>query len=687
MATSDEERKKPSSDDQDTADYGAVPVTPSGTLLKDRYLLIRQLNQGGFGTVHLAQDQQMHGRSVVVKIQINQRVDDPWFERKFNEEVRALSMIDHPGVVVAIDSGRTPDGLPFLVMQYVDGVTLRAVMSPEGMPLDRAAAILKQVGDALAAAHEKGIWHRDLKPENLMLQNLPTAGERVRLIDFGIATVADLKNKYQTTTRVAGSFLYMAPEQALGQASAATDIYAMGLIAYEMLTGRRPFIAENSMQLAALQREGVRVKPSDLRPAVPVSAERLILRSLEYEPSKRPTDARAFGNQLHDALLDSDATRITERPVKRGGRGREAWFAAATFALAAALGGGAYFASRTKPQPPKSDPAVKAQPQAPAQDAAAEQAIELAFWNSVKDSSEPQLYREYLSKYPEGRFASLANAKIAILTRKTAPKIEVAKVPNQAHEDEVELAFWNSVKDGTEPQLYQDYLEKYPHGRFESVARTKLEILAKKNQPKSGRPPRGVPGSGPDLGNLMAVNPKIAAEVTDWNALKDVHDPRPYRDFLAKYPGGMFSTVAKLKLSSLTRKDGVPDLGPFGIPIPPTPPDHDSDRDPDHDRERHSLPPTRVAVDPDSYNGPRLGELHWNGDISKHGAVVIQGGKASTGHLTNDLPRVPVTVEVVTPGVVVAEPPLARNHWDRLVLRNASGSTINDFVVRWKVVK
>jgi serine/threonine-protein kinase len=205
------------SDDQDTADYGTAPAVPSGLLLKDRYLLIRQLNEGGFGTVHLAQDQQMHGRSVVVKVQTNQVVDDPWFERKFNEEVRALSMIDHPGVVVAIDSGRTPDGKPFLVMQYVDGVTLRAVMTPEGMPLDRVAGILKQVGDSLGAAHEKGIWHRDLKPENLMLQSVGSSGERVRLIDFGIATVADLKNKYQTTTRVAGSFLYMAPEQALGR--------------------------------------------------------------------------------------------------------------------------------------------------------------------------------------------------------------------------------------------------------------------------------------------------------------------------------------------------------------------------------------------------------------------------------------------------------------------------------------
>jgi serine/threonine protein kinase len=675
MATGDEERKAPSSDDQDTADYGSAPGTP-GRLLKDRYLLIRQLNEGGFGTVHLAHDQQMHGRPVVVKIQINQKVDDPWFERKFNEEVRALSMIDHPGVVIAIDSGRTPEGMPFLVMQYVDGVTLRAVMSPEGMPLDRAAAILKQVGDALAAAHEKGIWHRDLKPENLMLQNSPASGERVRLIDFGIATVADLRNKYQTTTRVAGSFLYMAPEQALGQASAATDIYAMGLIAYEMLTGRRPFIADNQIQLAALQREGVRVKPSALRPAVPMAAERLILRSLEFEPSKRPADARAFGQQLHDALLDSDATRVTERRLEPAAWHRKLRLAVTAFALGAVLAGGAYLASRNKPSLPGSLPGsdtaktndtaktdVPAKAAAPVQDAAAERAIELAFWDSVKDSAEPQLYREYLAKYPQGRFASLANAKIAILERKAAPKPEAAKVPNQAHEDEMELAFWNSVKDATEPQLYQDYLEKYPHGRFESLARTKLEMLSKKGPPKGPRSPRPGPPALPDLGNLAAINPKMAAEVADWTSLVNVSDPQAYRDFLAKYPNGMFATVAKIKLDALTK----PDL--------------------DDDRERRPPPTPRPPVDPETYNGPSQGELHWTGVTSKHGDIVVRAGKVSSGALSGDLPRVPVTVEVATQGVVVAEPPNPRNHWDRLILRNVSGSPVNDIVVRWKVAK
>ncbi|HME11091.1 MAG TPA: serine/threonine-protein kinase, partial [Bryobacteraceae bacterium] len=452
MAADEHAPKVPSTDHEDTVVFensSALPagtILPAGTLLKDRYLLIRLLNEGGFGAVYLAHDQQMHGRPVVVKIQIDRKVDDPWFERKFNEEVRALSMIDHPGVVVAIDSGRTPDGKLFLVMQYVDGITLRAVMSPEGIPLDRAAKILQQVGHALGAAHEKGIWHRDLKPENLMLEPTASSGERVRLIDFGIATVADLADKFQTNTRVAGSDPYMAPEQRFGQPSALTDIYAMGLIAYEIVTGRKPFVAENAVQLVALQQAGVRVKPSDLRPALPLAAERLILQSLEYEPAKRPRDAREFGDRLHAALLDSEVTRITSSPDTRTVGSRKKWMIGSLAAAGALAVAGVYYDSHREPQPvPKQEPPAKSE--APAQDAASEQAIELAFWNSVKDSTEPQLYREYLAAYPEGRFKSLAKAKLEILARNQAAKPEAtqtaarAKADNDAHEQETELTF------------------------------------------------------------------------------------------------------------------------------------------------------------------------------------------------------------------------------------------------------
>ncbi len=560
MATDEHVPKVPSTDHEDTVVFENSSALQAGTLLKDRYLLGRLLSQGGFGAVYLAHDQQMHGRPVVVKIQIDKKMDDPWFERKFNEEVRALSMIDHPGVVVAIDSGRTNDGKLFLVMQYVDGITLRAVMSPEGIPLDRAAKILQQVGHALGAAHEKGVWHRDLKPENLMLEPTASSGERVRLIDFGIATVADLADKFQTNTRVAGSDPYMAPEQRFGQPTALTDIYAMGLIAYEMVTGRKPFMAENAVQLVALQRAGVRVKPSDLRPALSIAADRWILQSLEYEPAKRPQDAREFGDRLHDALMGSDVTRITSSPDARPGGSRKKWVIGSVAAALAVVLAGVYYESRSEPRPvAKQAPAAKSE--GPVKDAAAEQAVEMEFWNSVKDSTEPQLYREYLAAYPQGRFTSLARAKLDILARKEPPKPQAtptaapANANDEAQEQAVELAFWNSVRYSTEPQLYRDYLEKYPHGQFESVARAKLDILTKRAERKTARAQHQVSiPDMPDLGDLGIPGVKMPPDFTDFVKLKDTEDPQAYRDYLAKYPNGKFAVVARLKLAAIERK-------------------------------------------------------------------------------------------------------------------------------------
>src|SRR5438270_6928037 len=144
-----------------------APAIGVGSLLKERYLIVRELGRGGFGKVFLAHDRQLHNRPAVIKIQLDHPVEDPWFERKFGEELRALALIDHPGVVGVLDSGRTEDGKLFLVMQYIEGSTLRAILTPEGLPLDRVASLVHQIGQALGAAHDKKVWHRDLKPENI----------------------------------------------------------------------------------------------------------------------------------------------------------------------------------------------------------------------------------------------------------------------------------------------------------------------------------------------------------------------------------------------------------------------------------------------------------------------------------------------------------------------------------------
>src|SRR4029079_6867780 len=135
-------------------------------------------------------------------------------------------------VVGALDSGVTSDGSPFLVMQYVEGRSLKDAIPPEGLPYDHAAHVLRQIGHALAAAHARNIWHRDLKPANIMLQRTADGGEYARLIDFGIASVRDSRSRSEIRTMAAGTLSYMAPEQLEGRVSAASDVYAFAVIAY-----------------------------------------------------------------------------------------------------------------------------------------------------------------------------------------------------------------------------------------------------------------------------------------------------------------------------------------------------------------------------------------------------------------------------------------------------------------------
>ncbi len=412
--------REPESSDNRSPDDSTVSMPPPsmgpGSVLKDRYRIVRELSRGGFGRVFLAHDRQLHDRPVVVKIKLDHAVEDPWFERKFSEELRALTLIDHPGVVGALDSGRTEDGKPFLVMQYIDGKTLRAVIAPEGLPLDRVANLVRQIGQALGAAHDRKIWHRDLKPENIMLQVLPGGDEHVRLIDFGIATIADLE-KRDTRTRVAGSLGYMAPEQVFGQPTAATDIYAFGVIAYEIATGRKPFSPEGAAELTVLQRAGVRVKPSALRPGISGAAEKMILQSLSYNPNERPANARVFGEDLSQALLAA-GTSGTQRVsgVQRGWRW--AWAAAGVVASVLALGSAWIYRGRTAPvkmdtaKPAAAAPVTSPDAVPKSDSSARETDVELAFWNSIGNSSDPRQYREYLAKYPQGKFASLAKLKL-----------------------------------------------------------------------------------------------------------------------------------------------------------------------------------------------------------------------------------------------------------------------------------
>ncbi|MBI2819104.1 MAG: protein kinase [Acidobacteria bacterium] len=266
---------------------------PTIALWKNRYLIEKELGRGGFGVVYLARDQQLLSKPVVIKVLQDETNPDPYFQKKFQQEIEALARIDHPGVVGVLDVGETPDGKPFLVMQYVEGVTLRSEIRKQGMELHRVAHIMRQVGQALGAAHDKGVYHRDLKPENIMLTRSSETEEYVKLIDFGIAAVRDSQVIAQSLpSKVVGTLSYMAPEQAIGKGSPTSDIYALGVIAFEMLTGQRPEVSW----------EGVAKKPRELRPDIPEAAQEVVLHALSYQPEKRITKPREFGDQVARGL-------------------------------------------------------------------------------------------------------------------------------------------------------------------------------------------------------------------------------------------------------------------------------------------------------------------------------------------------------------------------------------------------
>jgi len=296
--------------------------SPIGEVLNSRYLIQSLLGEGGIGTVYRAIDLQINSRPVAVKLLREDRYKskdqktDEWLKRKFLQEAEALSRVRHPGVVMVLDRGELDDGRPFFVMEWVEGRSLRDAMKPYGMGFDQAALVVQQIGQALTAVHGQQVFHRDLKPENVMLQNLGDGEEQAKLIDFGIAKVKDSEVGPETSiAMVVGTIPYLAPEQIQAQTTtAATDTYALGVIAYEMLTGRWPFNPTSKdphvavQQISIMQRDRQLIKPSDLRSDLPEAAEKAILTALSFEPAERHARTKDFGEDLAQALLDREAS-------------------------------------------------------------------------------------------------------------------------------------------------------------------------------------------------------------------------------------------------------------------------------------------------------------------------------------------------------------------------------------------
>jgi serine/threonine protein kinase len=271
--------------------------------------------------VFLARDQQLLNRAVVIKVLVAEHGDqryDRWYLKKFKQEMEALARINHPGVVGVLDTGEMPDGKPFLIMQFVEGQTLRKVMIEQGMDFDRAANIVRQIGQALAAAHEKGVFHRDLKPENIMLEDLGRGREQVKLIDFGVARIKDSQVATDAdVTWIAGTPPYMAPEQLRGKPIAESDVYGFGAVIYEMLTGQQPLKAGSAVDLYELQREGAIKGPKELRTNLPDAANAAILKALSFNSKDRYDSVQDFAEDLASALTGEARQSAPQPPAIR----------------------------------------------------------------------------------------------------------------------------------------------------------------------------------------------------------------------------------------------------------------------------------------------------------------------------------------------------------------------------------
>jgi serine/threonine-protein kinase len=299
-----------------SSDASPVRFEP-GTLLADRYRVIDRKGQGGMGEVYRADDLKL-GQPVALKFLPASLEADPVRLAQFLSEVRLARQVAHKNVCRMYDVGEV-DGLPFLTMEYVDGEDLASLLRRIGrLPEDKALDLARQLCAGLAAAHERGILHRDLKPANVMIDGQG----QVRITDFGLAAVAGATGQSR-----AGTPAYMAPELLVGQdASVESDVYALGLVLYELFTGRRAFSAPTIAELVRQQNESMLTSPGTVVRDLDPQIERGIMRALEKDPARRPHSALALAASLPggDPLAAALAAGETPSPEMVAAAGERA---------------------------------------------------------------------------------------------------------------------------------------------------------------------------------------------------------------------------------------------------------------------------------------------------------------------------------------------------------------------------
>jgi beta-lactam-binding protein with PASTA domain/tRNA A-37 threonylcarbamoyl transferase component Bud32 len=283
---------------------GAKVVDPvTGRLLDGRYRIGRRIARGGMASVYEALDTRLD-RICAVKIMHHGLGDDAAFADRFKREARAAARLSHPNVVSVFDQGDDPDidgGTLYLVMELVPGHTLRDVIRDEApMQPAKALAIMEPIVSALAAAHRSGLIHRDIKPENVLIADEQSGG-RVKVADFGLAKAVSADTQHTATGGVIiGTVSYLAPELVVdGTSDARADVYAVGVVLYELLTGEKPHAGESPIAVAYKHVHEDVPPPSRLAPGVPAYVDALIARATARDRAQRPADAGVLLHQIH----------------------------------------------------------------------------------------------------------------------------------------------------------------------------------------------------------------------------------------------------------------------------------------------------------------------------------------------------------------------------------------------------
>lgn len=281
-------------------------MVTKGQKINDRYEIIKSIGEGGMANVYLGYDTILD-RNVAIKVLRGDLANDEKFVRRFQREALSASSLSHPNIVAMYDVGED-DGLYYIVMEYIEGKTLKQLLKKRGsLTLSEAIDIMLQLTDGMAHAHDSYIVHRDLKPQNIMIQD----DGQIKITDFGIAMALNSTQLTQTNS-VMGSVHYLPPEQAAGKGTTIkSDIYSMGIIFYELLTGQLPFKGDSAVEIALKQMKEPLPDVHKLNNDIPQSIENIILKATAKNPKNRYDDAKNMHNDLLTALNDD---RINEEP-------------------------------------------------------------------------------------------------------------------------------------------------------------------------------------------------------------------------------------------------------------------------------------------------------------------------------------------------------------------------------------